>query len=574
MRLSLVSTIITITMVVKEFAQAIPQHFDDETYHDLLTNSDAQIKTVYTSYLGTTIARCTAFLSSFSSFLIIVVILMSETKLTSSYHRIMFGMSLADAMGSLAIFFSTWMMPQDMIYTQFEGNVFGSSATCTAQGFLFLSGMISSFGLNMTLCLYYLCVIKYKFTEEMFQKRVEPILFSLAFIVPMSLSLPLVIDDKFAPTPFDFVCTEVRYPYWCPIAGIDGDAICTPSPTYVRFKLSLLTLYLICATAIFVSMFLVCQAVYAQERTLELYMQNIHGRRVVTSGKQDNKESEKMKTTELVRSETKTVMFQALAYLGALLACQLFPLMCLLKILHTNEIYMYFHVVLRPLQGFFNFLVFMGHKVSNRRRSDKEITRWQAFCQIFSNPKEEPTMFVGNISIVFKLHPDQEELIEEGGDDGMSLVDISYADAKGSKSRGNLLSIVSPTGVSFGPSYQGDKSNAINSNASGLSYEKSLRDHGSLHDDNLTASSEERDTQSKPHQSQGSRVSSNSRRTIRENHATDDWSFQDDDLRALEMSCSDSKPTSSGNAVSSWFSRVTNSIAGSRDISCAVSSLG
>jgi hypothetical protein len=582
MRPSLVSTVIAITVVAKEVAQAIPQHFDDKTYLGLLNNADAQIKTVYTSYLGTTIARCTAFLSSFSSILIIIVILRSETKLTSSYHRIMLGMSVVDAMGSLAIFCSTWMMPKDMIYTQFEGAVLGSSATCTTQGFFFLSGMISSFGFNTTLCIYYLCVIKYKFSEETFQKRAEPILFSLAFIIPLSLSLPLVVADLFAPTPFDFVCTEARYPYWCSNSGTVGDEVCTPSPTFQRFKLSLLTLYLSCAIVIFVSMFLVCRAVYTQERTLDLYMKNVHARHRGDTRKQDGEnDSGKIKTTLLFKSETKTVMFQALAYLCALFACQLFPLMCLLNILHTNEIYMYFHVVLRPLQGFFNFLVFMGHKVCNRRRSNNEITRWKAFCEIFSNPKEEPTMFVGNIDIVFKLHPDHEEVIEEGEDDGVSLVDISYSDGRGLMPGGNLNSTVSPTGISFEPTCKGINSNVINTNASGLSHDYSshkntnttsaevLTDHDILRHDNLTTPLE-----LKPQKSPGRKISSNSRKMITEMNAADDWSFQDDDLGALEMSYSESKPISSGSAISSWFSGVTNSIAGSRDISCAVSSLG
>jgi hypothetical protein len=591
MRLSLLSAVITITVFTKRIGVQAIRNFDDDIINSLVENTNAQIETVYTSFFGTTIARCTALLSTICSILIITFIFRSATKLSTPYHRIMFGMSAADAMGSFAIFCSTWLMPKEMIYKQFEGAVYGNTATCTAQGFMFLAGMIASFGFNMTLCVYYVCVIKYKFSDERFSKRAEPILFFLAFLIPVSLLSPLVVADLFAPTPFDFVCTEVRYPYWCPNSGIPGDEVCIPSPTFIGFKYSLLTLYLCSAAIIIGSMYLVCEAVYSQERSLDLYMRNFQDtRRILSTNrkKENDRNKNKIKTSQVLQSETKTVMFQAIAYVSALLACQIFPLMCLLKVLHTNRIYMYFHVTLRPLQGFFNFLIFTHHKVCNMRRSNNVLTRWQAFRQVLMNPEEEPTMFVGNINIVFKLHHDpvEQELNEEQDaeeNDEDSVMDISFSDANGEAwSWKNLSSTVSPTGMSYGPAtYRGDSSNAINTKSSGLSYadhsSAGLRDHDlALYDDNLTSSSPElRDIQSRePLNLQGSQALLNSRKTSAEMLTTEDLNFKDDDLKAFEISNSEAKPKSTGSAVSSWFSRVTRSVAGSRDISHDVSSLG
>mgnify|MGYP001493372742 CR=1 FL=1 len=85
----------------------------------------AQVDTVYTSYAGITTARITGFTSSLSSCLVLFLILRSANGLSTSYHRLVFGMSVADALGSIAIFCSTWLMPKDMIYSQFQSSVYG-----------------------------------------------------------------------------------------------------------------------------------------------------------------------------------------------------------------------------------------------------------------------------------------------------------------------------------------------------------------------------------------------------------------------------------------------------------------
>jgi hypothetical protein len=57
------------------------------------------------------VPRFTGSLSAVSSALIIYVILRSEARLSSIYHRIMFGMSLADICGSIAMALTSLPMP-------------------------------------------------------------------------------------------------------------------------------------------------------------------------------------------------------------------------------------------------------------------------------------------------------------------------------------------------------------------------------------------------------------------------------------------------------------------------------
>jgi hypothetical protein len=434
--------VVTATMLVIMAATlvgAIPQ-FEPNVYDELVKNPLAQVKTVYTSYAGISLARTTSFLSSFSSLLIIVIILRSGQKLSSSYHRIIFGMSVADAMGSLAIFCSTWLMPKEMIYKQFEGAVYGNSATCTAQGFLFFSGAMGTFGFNTVLCIYYVCIIRYNFTEEKFRKCAEPILFCLVITIPLLATVPLI---PLVPTPYDFVCTGARYPYWCNRGhdGSDGDECSSYGVFDITIRIALVLIYVISTVIIFSSMFLVCWTVYMQERNMDKYLKTIHGNR-------NTRESKPQHT------QTRTIMFQALGYLGAFILCQLFPMINLLKVLRKMVIFQYLHVLLRPLQGLFNLMIFMRHKISNIRRSNNKLTTWQAFCQVFTS-KEEPTLFVDNLDILIRE--------QEGDEISVSLVRRSRnITSNEQKSTVSPAEVVSSSGaISYGTEDDNVKSNAL-----------------------------------------------------------------------------------------------------------------
>ena len=238
--------------------QALPQ-FDDETYSAIMDDPRAQVDTVYTSYAGITTARITGFTSSLSSCLILFLILRSANGLSTSYHRLVFGMSVADALGSIAIFCSTWPMPKDMIYSQFQSSVYGNENTCTAQGFVFFLGAIGTFAFNTNLSIYYRSVIWFKISKERFRKRVEPVLFFFAITVTLVITIPLLLHDYFVPTPWDFSCTGARYPYWCGAGtSVDGNddpekygECIEPPNSLLWLRLTMLGIYFVSAMVIF-----------------------------------------------------------------------------------------------------------------------------------------------------------------------------------------------------------------------------------------------------------------------------------------------------------------------------------
>jgi hypothetical protein len=102
-------------------------------------------------------------LSAISSTLIIYVILRSQTGLSSIYHRIMFGMSIADILSSVSIALSTLPMPsfmpqeKDFEY-RWTGPRLGNTSTCNAQGFFQTFGILCMFTYN-TIVVRLLCPV-------------------------------------------------------------------------------------------------------------------------------------------------------------------------------------------------------------------------------------------------------------------------------------------------------------------------------------------------------------------------------------------------------------------------------
>ena len=208
-------------------------------------------------------------------------------------------------------------------------------------------------------------------------------------------------------------------------------------------------------------MVLICWTVYSKEGMVKRYINTIHPRLG-----QDNENQ--MNIEEHLHSETKIIVLQALGYVVASMLCQIFPILHILsKELGRNEIYQYLHVVFRPLQGLFNLMIFMGHKVCNIRRSNNELTRWQACCQVLlQSSLEEPTLFLSNINIVR-----EHETVAANGDDNM--VDISFPIANTSINEENnnksiLTSELGPSSV--GISYNSKSYNDISTNVSCLSF--------------------------------------------------------------------------------------------------------
>jgi hypothetical protein len=97
------------------------------------------------------------------------------------------------------------------------------------------------------------------------------------------------------------------------------------------------------------------------------------------------------------REMRKVLISQAAMYVSAFILTYIFALIGLLV---RNNIIDALYCTFFPLQGFFNALIFICHKVHNIRRSDPSIPISEALGFIFLNPQDAPEMRISGISLV------------------------------------------------------------------------------------------------------------------------------------------------------------------------------
>jgi len=95
---------------------------------------------------------------------------------------------------SLAIALTTIPMPKDVIYP-FAGRSYGTTATCEAQGLVFVIGSAIGIIMNAILNIYYLCTLRYKMKAATFSKFVEPILLVVGILLPVVTIITILANQ-------------------------------------------------------------------------------------------------------------------------------------------------------------------------------------------------------------------------------------------------------------------------------------------------------------------------------------------------------------------------------------------
>ncbi len=131
------------------------------------------------------IQRTSGSISIIASTLLIVHVLRSHQGLSTTYHRLMFGLSIADIVYSSALVLSSLMVPKELAYMipGAQGNV----RTCTAQGFFAGAGLAISTYYNCSICFYYLAIIKYNKSDAYIAKKLEPWFHGIPIISAMQV---------------------------------------------------------------------------------------------------------------------------------------------------------------------------------------------------------------------------------------------------------------------------------------------------------------------------------------------------------------------------------------------------
>lgn len=410
-----------------------------------LENEKTFPKVNYTSMPGITIAVISGSISVICSLLLISIIFKSAIGLSTPSHRLVFAMSIADIIQSMAMAASTLPMPRDMVY-EFEAKSLGNEFTCSLQGCLVIFGFSIGGLLNACLALYYMLLVTYKVNDSFMRRRTEPVMYIMCVLLTIPPAIVFWVNKWFNPTPFQSWCTATSYPWYCKPEDADSDE-CTirgiPTSFQKRTRTYLFFYYWIIGISppiiIIFSMIRITRTVYLQHKYLKRIKKvfAVKGIRSLTGLTRTTTRAFKRRfhLSKQRQVEVKTVLYQAIAYsiAGLLPSSANFIHLNQRNRLHSNGTMMALqmaHAAIRPSQGVFNLIVFVTQKASDLRRKKENLTWKQAIISVFKD-REYVEIEMSNMSIVLNggLENDVsddnylDQYSFDGEDDGRDLDD-------------------------------------------------------------------------------------------------------------------------------------------------------
>ena len=397
----------------------IDQPIDFEAFlrSDLLAAKHNHLKAI------AIIVRTSGSISVVASIGLACHILRSHDGLSTTYHRLVFGLSVADIFSSFGQALSSTMAPKEMNYLIPFAR--GNTATCDAQGFIIATGYFIGAIYNSSTCLYYLAIIRYNKKDEYIKNKLEPWFHGISIIVPLIICFTTFAmkgyngNDASAPTCY----ADQTIPPHC-IGyenGVTPEGFSTPcgrvdekDPILLLAKFSVyFVALLVTPTVIIVTMILMHRSVAKIEKKMKNYGVNALRLAARSGGNADNTEDQGRGVMDRIKkrincliptclrrdddqvasrsnnltSQKRAILQMATSYVLAW-GFVFIPLMfgLIMQMLFEDEFRMpeILIAIFTPLQGLFSFLAYMAPKVRNAKRSKRENLTWsQAFIKVY-----------------------------------------------------------------------------------------------------------------------------------------------------------------------------------------------
>lgn len=485
-------------------------NFEEGVIYPIYTSISDPVDPYGTDF-GALAPRFTGSVSFISSSLIIYLILRSNAGLSTIYHRLLFGMSASDMMSSAAMAFTSLPFPTHMPYEEefgyhWAGKRLGNTASCTAQGFFMTTGSILMYTYNATLCIYYACAIGFLMREGHIQKYIEPVLHGLPLFLGLYMGIPPLFQEMYNPSNLASYCSVVSYPTVCyqeDSCNIRGDY--RHFTTYTH-KIVFLIMVLFCTIIVSFAL-VICRAIQLDRHISSIKYQNnndaeIAQREPSHTNNDDNEDSEsndnesidttttnpRVEQEAIVgnvldkRHHVKIIIKQALGYLFALIITLVFPALRLNVVvkdfMEISIVWDKLSAVFVPCQGFFNFIIFVSHKVYNYRRVNPDVPVSRVLRNMFCTRFQEP-MFISRITIIERDVIDAENNGHDQGNrgnnnngsfngEGPAVFDIVLDDESGNRSNYLLSFGNDSNGASETPSNMARSNNDVDAADAGV----------------------------------------------------------------------------------------------------------
>jgi hypothetical protein len=314
-------------------------------------------------------------ISTVASCILVYTIFNSREKLTTTRNRLLFGLSVSDIIYSACAALHTIPAPVDT-HNKLFTHAYGNQITCNIQGFLFtVFGMISP-SYNSMLTIYFLCVVKCDVSDEVISKKIEPYMHIVPMLYALTVTGVALSQEYINPT--SGLCWINTVPDEC---AINPSIECERGGDQILFIaiITIIAPIFVSFVTIITSMSVLYCTVHKQEITMSRYSQLSFGQ---ARGNQDIDRDQNVSFRWFRRavSNSRKIMHQAIGYACAFFLSYTTLVIHVIIILATGESNIVMCFVTRalfPMQGLFNFIVFIFPKVTRQLRSDREFSLWQ-----------------------------------------------------------------------------------------------------------------------------------------------------------------------------------------------------
>eukprot|EP00979_Chaetoceros_neogracilis_P003259 scaffold576_cov146-Chaetoceros_neogracile.AAC.11 len=343
----------------------------------------------------------TASISFISSVAIISMIHRSYVGLSSTFHRLLLGLSIADILSSFWLMLSTLLSPT---YTSgYVWNPRGNINSCDAQGFFLFLGIMGAPLYNCSLCFYYLAIVKFNKKDTFIREKIEPYLHAVPILVSLTGAFTILAKKSFNAN-VSYCWINEEYPY-CGVQSYDGIELDVPcergKDAKILFSIFAVFPYAIFPAVIVATMACMYREVVKNEKKLSKYgvgalrknlgnnqMKRPQSQSNDASGASDSKNivsrlkaswvnlwaSGRATRSNNTKKQSRAILHKAMAYSLAYLLTYMFTFVTSVQYwagYQTSSTLKILVGILFPLQGFFNFLVFIQPKVANIKRTKK-----------------------------------------------------------------------------------------------------------------------------------------------------------------------------------------------------------
>lgn len=349
------------------------------------------------------IQTVTSLISLISSMAIIWIIWRSSQKLSVPFHRLLLGLCIADIISSFALSFSTLPIPSELRENTWKAS--GNNATCQAQGFVIFFGSMVAPLYTCSLCIYYLIVVTYRKgrnADRYIRGKIELYLHGLPIFVPLLGAIGILSLNAFHPNmTYCFIGPD-------PSCGDFGKEDCESSYQKARILFYVFSVgpYLILPCVIFTTMLMMYRAVLGQEKKLQQFgvgalkirsqiRSNDCASNVSSTDEYSNAQRSSIRkeskmnlnvprrgSSMMIKSKSnstrnlsRAIMARALSYSVAYFCTYLFSIIIsILTLSGVEDVGPALNILARiffPLQGFFNFFVFIFPRVLDVKNTSR-----------------------------------------------------------------------------------------------------------------------------------------------------------------------------------------------------------